>query len=63
MVESDNDPRPLSKVPHRWVRRVAKRKALKGDCRTKNQVIDKAINKVRAIEEAMLDLGATSKFV
>jgi hypothetical protein len=63
IVESDNGSRPLSKVSQRWGRRLAKRKALKDDHHAKNQVINKAINKVRSIEEAMLDLGATSNFV
>jgi hypothetical protein len=59
IVESDNGPRPPSKL----ALRLAKHKALKDDSRTENQIIYDAINKVRAIEEAMLDLGATSNFV
>ncbi len=63
IVESHDGPRPPSKVSQRWARRLAKQKALQDDCRAKNQLIDDAINKVRAIEEAMLDSGATSNFV
>ncbi len=36
---------------------------MKDACQTENRLINEAINKVRAIEEAMLDLGATSNFV
>ncbi len=44
---------------------ACKKNALKDDRQAENQVIviDDAINKIRAIEEAMLDLGATSNFV
>ncbi len=63
IVESADGPRPLSKVTQRWARRLVKWKALKNDCRAENQVIDDSINEVKAIEEAMLDLGATSNFV
>ncbi len=59
IVESDNGPRP----PSKWARQLAKHKALKDNPRAKNQIIDDAINEVRAIEEAMLDSGATSNFV
>ncbi len=59
IVESDNGPH----LPSKWELRLAKHKALKDDRRTKNQIIDDAINEVRAIEEAMLDSGATSNFV
>ncbi len=63
IVESANGPRPLSKVTQRWARQLVKRKALKDDRQAENQVIDDAINEVKAIEEAMLDSGATSNFV
>ncbi len=59
IAESDNGPRP----PSKWARRLAKHKALKDDCQAENQIINDTINKVRAIEEAMLDSGATSNFV
>ena len=59
IVESDNGPRPLSK----WARRLAKYKALHNDRRAENQLIDEAINKVRAIATAMLDSGARSNFI
>ena len=59
IVESDNGPRPLSK----WARRLAKYKALHNDRRAENQLIDEAINKVRAIATAMLDSGATNNFI
>ena len=59
IVESYNSPRPLSK----WARRLAKYKALHNDRRAENQLIDEAINKVRAIATAMLDSGARSNFI
>jgi hypothetical protein len=63
IVESAEGPRPLSKVTQHWAWQLVKRKALKDDRRAENQVIDDAINEVKAIEEAMLDSGATSNFV
>jgi hypothetical protein len=54
IVKSDNCPRPLSK----WARRLAKHKALHNDRRAENQLINNAINKVRATATAMLDSGA-----
>jgi hypothetical protein len=59
IVESDTGPHP----PSKWERRLAKHKALKDDRQTEIQIIDDAINEVRAIEKAMLDSGATSNFV
>jgi len=59
IFRSDNGPRPLSK----WARRFTKYKALHNDRRAENQLIDEAINVVRAIATAMLDSGATSKFI
>jgi len=40
-----------------------KNKALHNDRRAKNQLIDDAINKVRATATAMLDSGATINFI
>ncbi len=45
------------------MRRRAKHKALTKDRRTEDQIINEAINEVRAIREAMLDSGATSNFI
>jgi hypothetical protein len=45
------------------VQQLAKHKALHNDRQAKNQLIDNAINKVRAIATAMLDSGATSNFI
>jgi hypothetical protein len=59
IVESDTGSHP----PSKWERRLAKHKALKDDRRAEDQVIDDAINEVRAIEEAMLDSRAMSNFV
>jgi len=59
IVESDTGPHPHSK----WARRLTKHKALKDDRQTEIQIINDAINEVRAIEKAMLDSGATSNFV
>ena len=45
------------------MRQGVKHKALTKDRRTEDQIIDEAINEVRAIKEAMLDSGATSNFI